>query len=306
MAEEKVTQPLEIKYRPINFDELIGWDKEKESLLSVIKTKRTFLLHGLRGCGKTTIGRLIAYHMDTDDFDIIEIDAADNTGVDDARELKRSAGFFPMKSKHKVYIIDEVHRLSGSAFDALLKTLEEPPDHCIFVLCTSELQKVPATIKSRAASYEVRALERAESAKLLDWICSEEKIIISDKVKWAIIKECDGIPREMVCALGMVREMTNDDAAISIIATADKNPQTMELCQLLLAEDNWDKTRILLKDMPGEPEKIKRAIMGYMYKVILGGTNNRAADILDWCMSPQFAFVQKEGLALLCYKITTN
>ena len=300
MTEEK--KPFELEYRPLSFDELIGFKKEKESLLSIINTKRTYLLYGKRGCGKTTIGRLIAYELDIKDIDIIEIDAATNRGIDDAKAIKQNASFSPLSGKHKIYIIDEAHQLTGAAFDALLKTLEEPPKHCYFVLCSSEVDKIPTTIKSRCSKYEVNPLSNEESEDLLNWIIKEEKLTVSKEVITAIIDKNEGVPREMLVSLDMIKSMKNNEDAISLIYAASGNAQVIELCRALLAKKDWKTISQLIKDIKEEPESIRYAVMGYMSAVLLNGDNKQAALVMME-FSNTFMYSKKPGLVLACYMV---
>jgi DNA polymerase-3 subunit gamma/tau len=299
MSEER--KEFELKYRPLSFDELIGWETEKKSLLSMIKTKRSFLLYGSRGCGKTTIGRLIAYELDIDDLDIIEIDAASNTGVDDARTIKSNASLYPLKGKNKIYIIDEVHRLSGNAFDALLKTIEEPPQHCYFVLCSSEIDKIPATIKSRCAKYEVKPLNQRDSSTLLNWICREEKLNVNNNIIQAIIDHCEGVPREMVISLDMVKDISNEQEAISLLYSKE-NKEIIDLCWALLNKDSWSKICSILKELKEEPEQIRYSILGVMNSILMKDTKQqeKAAMIMLNFMDT-FIYTKRAGLSLACY-----
>lgn len=140
------------KYRPQSFDAVLGQDHIVSLLKNAIASKtfaHAYLLTGGRGIGKTTVARIIARELGTGPNDLYEIDAASNNGVDDIRQLRENVGTLPFDSKYKVYILDEVHMLSKPAFNALLKTLEEPPAHVVFILATTELEKVPETIVSR-------------------------------------------------------------------------------------------------------------------------------------------------------------
>jgi len=254
----------------------------------------------------TTIGRLIAYELGIDNIDINEIDAATNTGVEDARTIKTNAAFFPLKSQNKIYIVDECHRLTGNAFDALLKTLEEPPSHCYFVLISSEIDKVPTTIKSRAAKYEVRSLDQRESLSLIDWICEEEKITISDTVKQAIIEQCEGVPREMIVSLDMIKEMKKDEDAIALLFSSKGNPQVIDLCRALLANSKWKQISEILKTITDEPENVRAAVAGYMSAVLLNGENQRAGLILNYFAEKSIIYTKKPALVDLCYVVTNN
>ncbi len=189
------------KYRPGSFDQVIGQDAVTNTLLQALKTgnvSHAYLLCGPRGTGKTTLARLIAKGVNclnlqtngepcnqceicteikTNQFaDIIEIDAASNRSIDDIRDLKEKVNFMPLRGKKKVYIIDEVHMLTKEAFNALLKTLEEPPAHVHFILATTERHKVPATIISRTQSFLLKPLSEEKVIALLQNVLDQEKI----------------------------------------------------------------------------------------------------------------------------------
>ena len=169
-------------YRPLNFKEVVGQDNNLITLKEQVKQKKydsAYLFAGHRGTGKTTIARILARAINcknasTDGpcnecdscasmlknatLDFVELDAASHNSINDIKELVSSTKYLPTTLKKKIYIIDEVHNLSTSAFDALLKTIEEPPEHCIFILCTTELHKIPATIRSRCSIYQFNAI----------------------------------------------------------------------------------------------------------------------------------------------------
>jgi DNA polymerase III subunit gamma/tau len=147
---------LYTKYRPQKFKDMLGQDHITDVLEEALKLgniAHAYLFYGTRGTGKTTAARILAREIGTSNDDLYEIDAASNTGVDDIRGLNESVNVLPFNSKYKVYILDEVHMLSKSAFNALLKTLEEPPSHVIFILATTEMQKIPETVISRCETY---------------------------------------------------------------------------------------------------------------------------------------------------------
>jgi len=296
-------EELHLFYRPQNFDEYIGGKALKESILASLSSTRTYLFCGPRGCGKTTLARLIAKELQISDVDIHEIDAADKTGVDDARQIKAAAAYAPMGGKKKIYIIDECHRLSGNAWDSLLKTLEQPPKHCYFVLCTTELAKVPQTIKSRSTPFEVQPLMRREAEVLIDWICENEGIELDVDVRKTILDKCEGIPREIVIAISMVRSIKDKDDAISLIASAIHNTQVLDLCKALLAKDKWEKVTAILKNLNEEPENIRYAVLSYMWKVGINSGFEKAAQaviVIDW-FEKSFMYSKKAGLLAACW-----
>ncbi|OGD68871.1 DNA polymerase III, subunit gamma and tau, partial [Candidatus Campbellbacteria bacterium RIFCSPHIGHO2_12_FULL_35_10] len=147
------------KYRPSNFKEVLGQDHIVKTLGGAINLgniSHAYLFAGTRGTGKTSIARIFANEIKTTENDLYEIDAASNRGIDDIRELRDSVNVLPFESPYKVYIIDEVHMLTKEAFNALLKTLEEPPKHVIFILATTEIEKLPDTIVSRCQTFQFK------------------------------------------------------------------------------------------------------------------------------------------------------
>ncbi len=147
------------KYRPKNFKEVLGQDhivKVLESSIELGRISHAYIFSGSRGTGKTSVARILAHEIGTSVDDIYEIDAASNTGVDNIRELNESVNTLPFESKYKVYILDEAHMLSKGAWNALLKTLEEPPAHVIFIMATTEFEKIPETVVSRCQNFSFR------------------------------------------------------------------------------------------------------------------------------------------------------
>jgi DNA polymerase III subunit gamma/tau len=199
------------RYRSQSFSEVIGQDAIAQTLLNAIKSQRVahaYLFVGTRGVGKTTSARLFAKAlnggtpeldeaiMKGSDTDVIEIDAASNTGVDDARELIANSAYKPLRGKYKVYIIDEVHMLSTNAFNALLKTMEEPPAHVVFILCTTDVHKVPTTIQSRCQRFEFRAIPLPMIAAHLTKILGEEKVTADEDLVYSLARMGNGSMRD--------------------------------------------------------------------------------------------------------------
>ena len=213
------------KWRPVTFDDVISQKHITDTLKNQVisgKTAHAYLFTGSRGTGKTTCARILAKAVNCRNMkdgnpclecdicreaengsltDIIEIDAASNNGVEDIRDLRDSAVYLPEKCRYKVYIIDEVHMLSQNAFNALLKIMEEPPPHIMFILATTEIQKVPATITSRCQRYDFKRIKPADIAQRLKYIASQENIDLSDSGAELIAKLADGGMRDAVSLL---------------------------------------------------------------------------------------------------------
>lgn len=272
---------LHLRFRPRTFEEFIGSEAIKESIQSGLHRTHTYLFTGLRGTGKTTLARLISYALGAGDRDIVEIDAADRTGVDDARELKSTLQYAPMQGKVKVYIIDEVHRLTGNAQDSLLKTLEEPPDHVYFILCTTDVNKLASTIRSRAKEYELQPFNKDNAGKVIDWICAEEKIELHAEVRKLLIQRCEGIPRELIVNLDKVRDIEDLEKVKELIQSASEKAEVLDLCRLLVKGGTWLAVREVLSGIKEDPEAVRRAALGYLGRVLLNSDKGQAKRISD-------------------------
>lgn len=223
-----VSKALYRKYRSKSLDEVIGQNHITGVLAQALKSgniSHAYLFTGPRGVGKTSVARILAYEINKIDYnedvlnlDIIEIDAASNNGVDDVRDLREKVQIAPVSAIKKVYIIDEVHMLSKPAFNALLKTLEEPPEHVIFILATTNVEKVPATIISRTQRFSFRPIKTGDVIQHLKNIATKEKIVIEDGALELIAKHGDGSFRDSISLLDQVANLSKDKISTEMVA----------------------------------------------------------------------------------------
>ena len=226
------------KYRPKSFSEVVGQEVVKKVIKNSIlndKISHAYIFSGPRGTGKTSIAKIfskavnclnpiegdicgeceVCKHSFDDEIDIIEIDAASNNGVDEIREIRNNVKLLPSNLKYKVYIIDEVHMLSTSAFNALLKTLEEPPKHVIFILATTEFNKIPATVVSRCQKFDFKKITNKDIINRLKFILEKEEKKINDEVIEVIAEISDGGLRDSINLLDQVISMNKEEVTVS-------------------------------------------------------------------------------------------
>ena len=274
------------KYRPKTLKDVIGQEQVTVPLESALKSSKishSYLLTGPRGCGKTSVARILAheingfkYELEDSYLDIIEIDAASNTGVDNIRDLREKAMIAPSEGKYKVYIIDEVHMLSKSAFNALLKTLEEPPAHVIFILATTDLEKVPVTITSRSQVYTFHLAEPTTMLKHLKAICKKEKIKITDSGLKLIVEKSGGSFRDSLSLLDQISSLAEEDKELdeSTVANCLGLPMESKINDLLDAYTEGDSKRITskLKELLGEGIKPESLASSCLARIIASPT----------------------------------
>jgi len=267
-------QVIARKWRPQSFNEVVGQNHITQTLTNALKNNRlhhAILLTGPRGTGKTSSARILAKaircpnavdfipcdHCDScleiaqsRSSDVIELDGASNNGVDAIRDLRDSVGYMPSSGKYKVYIIDEVHMLSTSAFNALLKTLEEPPEHVVFIMATTEVQKIPQTILSRCQRYDFRRIPIKQITDQLKKICDGENVQAEDEALWMIARQGDGSMRDSLSLLDQVITFANGPLnrqnVVEILGLTSRS-LLLETLQGLLARDTKAVMAVLEK-----------------------------------------------------------
>lgn len=242
------------KYRPTSLDGVVGQERVTGVLQKAIKQgsfSHAYLFIGPRGTGKTSVARIFAHEVNGFDYqvedsyiDIIEIDAASNRGIDDIRELREKAAIVPTEGKYKVYIIDEVHMLTREAFNALLKTLEEPPEHVIFVMATTDAHKVPITISSRSQTCVFSLASPEIMFGHLKKVAEEEGIKIEDEALKIIVKRGGGSFRDTLSLLDQISTLSESEIKANDIINALGLPLDQQIDDLLNAYAVRDFSKI--------------------------------------------------------------
>lgn len=238
----------------MRLEEVVGQPQVTEPLLKSLETGKishAYLFVGPRGCGKTSVARILAhevngfkYEIEDDYVDIIEIDGASNRGIDNIRELREKVMIAPTSGKYKIYIIDEVHMLTKEAFNALLKTLEEPPEHAIFIMATTDAYKVPVTITSRAQVYTFKLASMETMLDFLKSVCDKEKIQITEDALKIIAKRGGGSFRDSLSLLDQISTLSDKEITKDMVIMAMGLPQDEKITELLVAYEEGDIVKI--------------------------------------------------------------
>ncbi len=293
-----MSQALYRKWRPKTWVDLIGQEHVVQTLQNALQGGRVghaYLFAGPRGTGKTSAARLVAKAINclAEDpsqrpcnqcknceavnqgrfMDLIEIDAASNTSVDDVRDLRDKINFSPSQGQYKIYIIDEVHMLSTAAFNALLKTLEEPPPHAIFILATTEIHKIPATVLSRCQRHEFRRISVNDITNLLNNIVQQENLQIEPAALTLIARQSTGALRDAISLLDQLASTGKNitlEFAHQVLGTAT-NQSVIQLVDAILERKPADGLQMIHRalDSGTDPRQYSRQIVEYLRNVLL-------------------------------------
>ncbi|HUW44466.1 MAG TPA: AAA family ATPase, partial [Dehalococcoidia bacterium] len=232
------------------------------------------------GCGKTTLARILKTELNCHDMDFKEMNCADFRGIDTIREISRLMHLAPTGGSVRIWLLDEVHQLSKDGQHAALKILEDTPSHVYFFLCTTDPQKLLKTIQTRCCNMPVRLLTHTEVGSLVQRVCKREKVPISEDVLEEIVSSAQGSARTALVCLDKVLNLSEGERVEAIQQTLADENEAIELCRALIKKDTWPKVAGILKNLKGEPESIRYAVLGYARAVLLKNTDHQAYKVI--------------------------
>lgn len=317
---------LYVKYRPKQWDEVLGNTKMIANLRALIEQENpphAYLLSGPSGCGKTTIARIAATALGCSDLDFNEVDSADFRGIDMVRDLRHKSGYTGLKGLRRVWLIDECHKLTNDAQNALLKGLEDPPDHCFYFLATTDPDRLIKTVRGRCIPQEVEPLSMNDMVRLLSNVCNLEGRPLGKNVLRAIAKRHSDpavdlndeanfskpacYPRFALQLLAKVIVAPEKEQLAVIEKDSEVHTTAANVVKTLLSHGGWQKVRAeLVKLSDDDVESVRWGCINYCREILLKGPpgqHGTAADIIDALKMPFFNS-GLAGLTLACYTIS--
>lgn len=297
------------KYRPKSFKTFVGNEQVIQTLESMLKkgnVPHAILFNGPSGCGKTTLARIVAKELGCESTDYKEINAADSRGIDTIRDIRSRMGLAGFKGGTRVYVIDEAHKLTNDAQNALLKPLEEPPDHVYIFLCTTEPTKLIKTVVNRCTEIKVNPLWDREMVRLISQICDKEGIKLPEEAILKLEEVSEGAARKALVILDQVKDLDKEDM-LEAIQKSESKRQAIELARLLMRfkpKPTWKEVAALVKQIEDDSEGIRRMVMAYCSTVCLGGgpLAARAALVMNSFRDPFYEYGNKPLLVLACWE----
>lgn len=297
------------KHRPQSLGRMIGCEATAKALASMIEKKtlpHAILLTGPSGCGKTTIARIIKDELGCHDTDFKEMNSASFRGIDTIREIQRNMNLHPTGGPVRVWLLDEVHKLSNDAQNAALKMLEDTPDHVYFLLCTTDPSKVIKAIQTRCTDMPVRSLTENELKELIRRVAKKEKIELDAATEDELANSAMGSARTALVLLGKIAHLDPAERVEAIKAKLAEESVAYDLCKAVMGKVSWGKIAGILKNLKDDPEGTRRSVLGYARSCLLSKADWSAYNVIASFREPFFDTGTAPALlAAACYEAWT-
>jgi len=293
------------KYRPAALDDVVGQDVAVRTLKSMLKTgeiPQAILFSGPSGCGKTTLARILASDesIGCTGIDLIEVNSSSYRGVDSVREMTRQSASCPF-SKSRVWILDEVHKLTSDAQHAALKLLEDTPRNTYLFLCTTEPEKLIRAIRTRCTDIAVSRIPPDSVKEIVNRVSRSEEFDVGDSVD-DIVEAADGSARAALVILDRIRHLPREDWSQAIMEGRIDSEKVIDLCRALLNKKPWKVVAQILRGIDDDPEKVRWAVLGYAQAVLVKTSNAQAFFMIQSFCEPFFN-TKKAGLVGSCFEV---
>jgi len=295
------------KYRPKTFDDVLGQEDAVKTLTRKWESDtipHSILIHGPYGTGKTTLARIIARCLECDKFDFTEKNSANYRGIDEIRNIRSTVNQAPIGGPVRVWLLDEVHKATNDAQNAMLKLLEDPPEHAYFILATTEPEKLLKGISQRCLSLKLNPIPDKSIYNIVKNVCSKEKIKLSKPVMQKLVEYSDGAAREALQILDRIYQLDDEDEQIEAIEKVSIKTQAIQIARMLLSTNTkWRDLAPILRELQNEDsERIRYMILGYGKSVLLNKDNPRAYRMMD-AFRENFYDSKFAGVVVACYEI---
>lgn len=296
------------EHRPVSLKGLVGQDEAKQVLIDLGRRNEiphAMLFSGPSGCGKTTIARILRRKLKCSDIDFHELNSADFRGIDMVRDISRTMPLAPIGGACRIWLIDEAHQLTTAAQDAFLKPLEDTPSHVYFFLCTTDPQKLKATIRTRCMEIKVSLLNHAQLLQLINDTCDKEDVQVDKSVADKIANRSEGSARKALVLLESVIGISGSDEQLEALDKNMHEAKAIDIARCLLRTNaRWPEVAKLLSELTDDVETVRWTVLGYCKTIMLKGgkTAERAYRIIDSFREP-FYDSKLAGLVAACWEV---
>lgn len=299
-----MTRELYKRHRPRKLAQIIGNDQTIAALESMLRKgtlPHTILFHGPSGCGKTTIARILRHRLNCQDIDWKEINSSNFRGIDSVRDIGRTLHLAP-SGPCRIYLIDECHKMTNDAQNAALKMLEDTPSYVYFFLSTTEPGKLIKAIRTRCCEMPVRDLTYDELEILTERVAKKEEIKITGKVVDLLVSSSQGSARTLLVLLDKIAHLKPSEMKKAIETSLEEQNEAIELCRALIKRSPWNVVSGILRNLKGDPESSRWAVLGYARSVLLSKPDHQAYLIID-CFKEPFYDSKGAGLVAACFEV---